>query len=108
MHTFTLWIEAEHWKDGQWSPSDDNSDAIVTLEDGSRWIASFFSYANIDTLRQRNQQNGECLGGKYFWASDMILIDEISRQSIEQVVSALIMEGSFERVFYRCPDTEAV
>ena len=103
---FTIWIAAEHWAEGEWKPVDDNSDVIVTLKDGSRWFATFFSYANIGSLTQKNTQTGECLGGKYFWATDMILVDEVTRAGIEEVVSNLLAEGYFESVFFRCPGTD--
>ena len=103
---FTAWIKAEHWAEGERQPVDDNSDVIVTLEDGSRWFATFFSYANIASLTQKNKQTGECLGGKYLWAAHMILVDEVTRAGIEEVVSNLLVEHSFESAFFRCPDAE--
>ena len=41
---------------------DSNSDVVFELSDGSRWGATLFTYQNIDTLRKKNQQSGECLG----------------------------------------------
>lgn len=100
---YTLWIEAEAWAPGEWTPADDNTDVIVTFDDASRWVATFFSYANIPTLTEKNRRSGECLAGAYFWANDMILIDEASRPRIEQVVHHLLEEGEFESVFTRLP-----
>jgi hypothetical protein len=59
MQPYTIWIEAENWAPGQWNPEDDNSDAIVTFQDGSRWGATFFSYQNIRTLVERWKLSGE-------------------------------------------------
>lgn len=101
---YSIWIEAEEWVEGQWNIDDDNTDAIVTFEDGSRWVASFFTYRNIQTLADKNKQTGECLHGKYLWGSDMVLVDECSRKRIEEVVSHLIMSGEFEVVFSRCEE----
>ncbi len=39
------------------------------------------------------------MSGAYFWASDMILMDELSRARIEAVVDDLREEGEFENVF---------
>ena len=101
----TIWIEAEHWIPGEWNPADANSDVIVTRLDGGRWIASFFSYINIKTLTEKYKRTGENLSGAYFWSSDMILVDEVSRQRIEEVVHELINRGDFERIF-RCVQPE--
>lgn len=100
---YIIWIEAEEWASGSWTPDDDNTDVIVTWANGSRWVASFFSYKNIQTLTQKNKRSGECLSGAYFWASDMILIDEVSRQRIEEVIDHLIRENDFETVFTQLP-----
>lgn len=83
-------IESENWQPGEWNPDDDNTDVWVTLSDNTRWVATFFTYKNITTLAKKNQQTGECLSGKYFWASDMILVDNINRASIEEVVMHLV------------------
>lgn len=91
-----IWIEAEIWTSGEWTPADDNTDVIVTLDDGTKWIATFFSYANIAGLVEKNRRTGECLGGKYFWASDMVLVDEVSRSRIEEITAYLLEEAPLE------------
>ena len=103
---YSIWIEAEKWADGEWTPADDNSDAIVTFENGERWIATFFSYQNIVSLVEKNRHTGEYLGGKYFVATDMILVDEVSRERIEEVVADLLNENEFKRYFALC-DSDA-
>jgi hypothetical protein len=103
---YSLWMESEDWAAGEWNPADSYTDVIVTFDDGSRWVATFFSYANIRSLTEKNMQTGECLSGAYFRASDMILIEEISRQLIEAVVAHVIAAGKCESVFTRLPNAE--
>jgi hypothetical protein len=62
-------------------------------------MVSFEKYKNLSTLAKKNESTGECLNGKYFWATDMILVDELSRERVEEVVSHMISEGEFENVF---------
>lgn len=111
MQDYSIWIAAEHWVPGQWNPENDNTDVIVTFQDGTRWIATFFTYSNVDSLNQKNKQTGESLGGKYFYASYPIFVDEVSRARIEEVVADLIEEGgfefAFERSFERSDEVEA-
>ncbi|MBY3623813.1 hypothetical protein HGO21_30315 [Acinetobacter sp. CUI P1] len=102
---YSIWIEAEHWAEGEWNTHDDNTDAIVSFEDGSRWIASFFTYKNITTLAEKNQRSGECLHGKYYWGSDMVLVDECSRIRIEEVIGHLLLKGEFELIFCKCDES---
>lgn len=103
---YAVWIEAESWAPGEWTPDDDNSDVIVTCEDGSRRIATFISYKHIRTLTERNRRSGENISGAYLWMRDMVLIDEVSRQRIEEVINDLISTGDFELVFRYCSDEE--
>lgn len=42
--------------------------------------------------------------GSYYWASDMVLIDNVTRECIERVVDDLIDRGIFDSVFSRCED----
>lgn len=65
-------------------------DVIFTLSDHTRWVASFFTYQNIITLRDKNRTTGECLSGLYFWATDMILIDKMTKDNIEKVLNEII------------------
>jgi hypothetical protein len=102
-----LWLEFEEWAPGEWDPSDGNSDVKVILTDGSNWVATFFTYSNIETLRKKNAESGECLAGVYFWATDLILIDKLTRSRIKEVIDHLIDEEEFETIFVRVkPDEE--
>lgn len=96
---FELWLEAEEWEPDEWTPEDDATDAIVTLPDGSRWIATFCSFAHLATLRANCAASGDCLGGKYLWASDLILVDTTTRASVEQVVRDLLAAGDLASAF---------
>lgn len=96
-----IWLEAEQWADGEWDRDDDNSDVIVTFENGEKWIASFFTYRNIQTLVEKFRESGEYLSGAYFWGSDMILIDVLSRSRIESVINELLRRKEFEKAFDR-------
>jgi hypothetical protein len=80
-------------------PRRGNTDVIISLEDGTKYIASFFAYENIDELRVQHQFNGDFLHGSYFWDKNMILAEECSAESIELVLHEIIDEGNFLEVF---------
>jgi len=96
-----VWIEAETWAPGEWTPTDDNTDVVVTLDDGTKWAATFFSYVNLVSMVEKNGGTGECLGGKYFWASDMVFADEVSRIRIVEITTHLLEQEpwEFESIF---------
>jgi hypothetical protein len=88
----SIWIEAEEWAPGEWTPIDDNSDVIVTLEDGTRWVATFVTYQNVLSLAAKKRQTGECMGGRYLAVTDMSRIDELTRPLVEAGVADLIAD----------------
>ena len=82
----------------------DNSDIDVIFEDGSWYYATAFTYQNTDWLIHKNKRSGECLGGKFFWSRNMLLVERISRPFIEELVQHLIAEDYFFLVFERLPN----
>lgn len=46
------------------------------------------------------------MNGSYFWASDMVLIDFVSRERILEVIDYLIENNEFDCTFTRYPDVE--
>lgn len=93
-----IWLEFEEWE-GEHDPDDANSEVLVTLDDGSNWEATFFTYSNIETLRQENAESGECMGGAYFWATDLVLVDTLTRERVTQVVDHLLANDEFDMIF---------
>lgn len=102
-----IWIEAEEWESKECNVEDVNTDVKVTLPDRSVWMATFFTYKNIQTLREKNKKTGECMNGTYFQARDMVLIDIASRERIVEVIDYLTDSGEFESVFTKYPDVDA-
>jgi hypothetical protein len=98
MEIMSIWIGAEEGA-GEWTSDDASSDVEVVLSDRSRWRGSFVTYRNIASLCAKNAQTGTCLSGSYFWASDLLLVDVLSRQRVEEVVRDLIHEGQLPKAF---------
>jgi hypothetical protein len=97
--SFELWIEAEEWPVGEWEPADAVTDVVVTLGDGSRWIATFCAFAHVETLRRNCAATGENLAGRYLWASDLVLVDDTSRATVVAVVADLLAAGDLPSAF---------
>lgn len=108
MQVRAIWIGSEWGTPSELNPADGNTEVFVTLDDGSIWTATFFSYRNIATRVESDKSSGECLGGKYFWAWDMILVDEVTRERIEEVVRHFFEERSFTGAFRECIEQDGV
>ena len=75
-----------------------NTDVVVLLASGKKYIATFFTYQNIKQLQLQNKESGAFLSGKYFWTNNMLLIDECSLESVSTVVEELLEEGEFHNI----------
>lgn len=106
MANVEVWIEAEEWEAGQWIPNDCVTDVIVTLPDGTRWVAALCAFEHVNTLRRSCAESGECMGGKYLWASDLILVDDTSRPSIEAVVADMVAHDELTSAFSEIIDDD--
>jgi hypothetical protein len=104
--SFDLWIEAEEWPADEWTPADAVTDVVLTLSDGTRWVATFCAFAHLDTLRAACRATGENLSGKYLWASDLILVDDTSRESVRTVVADLVAAGDVPSAFSELTDPD--
>ena len=93
-------IHVHHGLDGV-DPVEGNVDLEVRFDDGSRYAATFFTLNNLRSLFEKNEQTGECKGGLYLWASDMVIVREITAASISETVADLIAQGEFEGAFSR-------
>jgi|GEM_PF-924236 len=85
-------FESDYWDD-PWNEDDDNMNVWFTLSDGTKWVATFFTYQNIISLSRKNKSTGECLSGLYFCATDMILIEKLTKDSIQKVLDDMILKG---------------
>ena len=103
MQDFSVWISAEHWAPGVWQPADDATDVLATLADGTRWTATFCSFRHVKTLRAKYAADGECLGGRYQWMANMVLVEDTSRATTESVVRDLLASAEFRAAFRQAP-----
>ena len=80
-------------------PDNDNVDVQVTFPNGESFSAVFFTLQNIETLMKDYKKTGECANGLYFWASNMMIVQELTEQTICETIDNLLAEEEFESVF---------
>ncbi len=80
---------------------DDNVDVEVHFDNGEKYASTFFTIQNIKSLFEKNKITGECSGGLYFWASDMIIVEKITEDTICATIKNLIQEDMFRTVFFK-------
>jgi hypothetical protein len=82
-----------------WDPMQDNVDVEVRLADGRRFGATFFTLHNLERLFEKNRTTGECAAGLYLWATNMILVRELSIEAVKTTVRDLMTNGEFDKAF---------
>jgi hypothetical protein len=83
----------------EWNPAADNVDVEVRFADGRRYGATFFTLGNLERLFEKNRRTGECAGGLYLWAANMIVVDDLSAGTISRTVADLIEQREFDKAF---------
>lgn len=80
-------------------PYNDNVDVQVTFPSGESFSAVFFTLQNIATLMKDYEKTGEGANGLYFWTSDMVIVQELTEQTICETIDNLLADGEFGSVF---------
>lgn len=97
----TIYLSAEQQAESSFDYQQGNTDVIVLFENGDKYVASFFSYANLELIHRQHQESGDYLNGAYFWTKNMVLVLDCSMEKVRQVVDHLLDEGEFREVFQK-------
>lgn len=63
---------------------------------GKAYFATFFTLNNLRSLFDKNARTGECANGTYLWAADMIIVSELTDESIRRTIESLISNGELD------------
>jgi hypothetical protein len=85
-------------------PLNDNVDVEVHFDDGRCYGATLFTLANVASLMEDYRSTGECGGGSYFCASQMVIVPSLAPDAIAAAIAALITKGELDRAFVRYAD----
>lgn len=77
----------------------EHTDVIVELKNGDLYVASFFTYQYVETLRAENRENGSFLHGDYFWTERLVLTSDITAKNVKRIIEDLRDEGNFNQAF---------
>lgn len=69
-------------------------------------MASMATIEDIVRLMDVWKSTGECLRGRYFWTSDLIIIDQLNAVAIADVVEDLVKTGEIRGAMTRAEDDE--
>lgn len=72
-----------------------NIDMWVTFADGQRWSGTVFTLDEARRLMDRLQNTGECLGGRYFYGWDDLIVRDQGIPAMVQVIDKLVTTGDY-------------
>jgi hypothetical protein len=77
---------------GGYNVNDDNNDNIdlnIILPNGLVFFSTFFTISNIKTLIVKDNE-------VYFWATDMVIVKNLTKETIKSTVHRMINDGYLE------------
>ena len=80
---------------GDYQPTDvtdDNIDVRIHFSNGDVFWGTLFTLENVKRLLS----NGEC---DFFWATNMVIVKRLDRESIEKVINELVASGTVYDAF---------
>src|SRR5688572_23757080 len=79
----------------------ENIDINVVFENGDVFFATLFTVQNIQTLMVRDKT-------PYFWATDMIIVEDLDKDTIKKAVGCAIADGYLDSAFTKIGTIEKV
>ncbi|MGW1955597.1 hypothetical protein ACWCPI_23075 [Streptomyces sp. NPDC001920] len=70
-------------------------DMWVTFADGQRWSGTVFTLDQARRLMDRWQDTGECLGGRYFYGWDDLIVRDPGIPAMVRVIDDLVTTGAY-------------
>ena len=83
------------------TPEDENADVHVQLDDGREYAGTLYTPANITSLLHKFERSGECALGRYFWDPTMLVVRDLTEETIRAAIEDLVATGDIEKIFVR-------
>jgi hypothetical protein len=77
----------------------DNVDVEVQLSTGERFGATCCTIENVARLMESYRETGENCEGLFFWASDLVVVRDISPGTLVKLAQSLVDTGDVRVVF---------
>jgi len=98
---FKLTVLAES---GPFDSDRENVDVEVETPDGHRYSATFATLSNIERILEKSEGTDEFGGGRYFWCRDLVIVRDVSFQSILDAVRLMVRGAVLDEVLVRLDD----
>lgn len=76
-----------------------NTDVIVQFDNGDQYIATFFSFKNLEGMLEEHKHSEDYLSEDYYKVLDAVLINDFKDRKLLSVIEHMMVEGDFQVVF---------
>jgi len=94
-------LTAEYLDDAHPNYDDLNTDVIVRFEDGDEYVATFYSYRNLEQMMAEMKASQGFASGHYYRILNMVVVRDFNKGDLLPVIDAMLAEGDFQLVFKR-------
>ena len=94
-----MYLSSDYTQEDLDNQKTDSTDVIIHLRNGEKLAASFFTYDYIENWKANKEGLRKDIESSFFWAPNMVIVKDCSRDRVADVVQYLIDEGDFLNVF---------
>ncbi len=76
-----------------------NTDVIVRFDSGEEYVATFFSFKNLEGMIEEHKNSKEYFSEEYYKLLNMVLVNDFNNRNLLSVIEHMIVEGDFQVVF---------
>ena len=76
-----------------------NTDVIVRFDSGEEYVATFYSFKNLEGMIAEHKNSKEYLSDEYYKLLNMVLVNDFNNRNLLSVIEHMIVEGDFQVVF---------
>jgi hypothetical protein len=76
-----------------------NTDVIVRFDNGDEYIATFFSFKNLQGMIEEHKQSKEYFSEEYYRLVNAVLVNDFNNNKLLSVIEHMMAEGDFQLVF---------
>jgi hypothetical protein len=76
-----------------------NTDVIVSLDNGDEYIATFFSFKNLQGMIEEHRHSKEFLTRRCYKTLNAVLVNDFKYENLRPVIERMIVEGDFQVMF---------
>ena len=81
------------------NPLNEAVDVTLITKQGEKYSANFITREFLDYIFDKNKKTKECANGTYFCMPNLIIVNEIGKESIKTTIDDLIKNQEIENYF---------